>query len=108
MAPGSRSVAAWMPWKLSRSTIIAGAQNSASTPGSIPWKPARADADHGVFHAADLDGLADDVGPAAEPALPEAVAEDHDRVLAFADVLVGDEAAAESGPQAEHVEVVRR
>jgi hypothetical protein len=42
VVPGSLSVFACMPAKLSRSTITAGTQNSGCRPGTVPVKPSGA------------------------------------------------------------------
>ena len=76
--------------------------------GHDAGEPLRADADHGPAGPAHLDRLAEDVGPAAETALPQRVAQHDHRVLSLADVLVLAEAAAERRLQAEHREVVGR
>jgi hypothetical protein len=57
-------------------------------------KVLRQHADDGIAVAAELDGLADHAGVAAEPALPEAVAEDH-RARGPGLVVIGSVEAAE-------------
>jgi hypothetical protein len=77
-------------------------------PGHHAREAAGGDTHDGVLQAAELDGLAEDVGASAEAALPQAMTEHDDRVLAFSGVLVLPEAAAEGGTHAQDVEVVRR
>ena len=62
------------------------------------------DTDDGVGLIAEGDAGADDVGVAAELALPEAVADDHD-VAAVGGIFLGGEGAAEDDGRAEEPEV---
>ena len=62
------------------------------------------DTDDGVGLVAEGDAGADDVGVAAELALPEAVADDHD-VAAVGRIFLGGEGAAEDDGRAEEAEV---
>jgi hypothetical protein len=64
-------------------------------------------ADDGVGRVVEADLASDHRGIRAEPAAPEAVADDHQPRAAQA-IVVPSEAAAEHGRDAEHVEVSRR
>ena len=67
----------------------------------------RRDADDRERHALDRQRSADDVGRAAEPALPEGVADDRHRAIraAAAPVVVGRPRPSEDRLNAEHVEI---
>src|SRR5262249_1370120 len=75
--------------------------------GAGELEPGRQDADHGVRRLVDGDGAAEDGRVAAEVLLPGLAGEDDDVVLALV-VLAGSEAAPHDGPDAEHIEEVRR
>ena len=68
----------------------------------------RGDAHDRVRDVTQLDGLLEDVGAAAEAALPEPVTQHHHRVRALRLVLFGEKAASQLRLDSEQVEVVGR